>query len=480
VSVGKALQVTLLDLLLAVLVACACMFVYAWTVAPTLGIGLSRVAEALVHQRTGWWNRTDGPWRYELILECTGVPDDDRALIDWLREQPGLSQVGVHRQEALGRGEGPRQRVTAYFFAPAEAARPAIPWAKLGYSAGEGEPQPGWARLSPGMAYNASDDQLVLLCLGALQVGLLLVGLVRIARNRKLPEPEPRERRALFAGLGVGLLLAGLYWAADQALSHFWGPTQALSRSWLALPSADWNVARGHLPPVWRDVQPPVLLLGALAAMVVLFPLAQTVFFCSHFALWSAAGRPRTAAVLGAVVPAVLILDWHFMPAALLLAVPLVWVFLWSRSLLAPLLALVLLCLGIAGTTFGVFPGLPHPTNQIVGRWAPVEGWRRLAHDVLIDPSEDVPLEFLRGIGMRGGKTLDKDGDVFVLHAPMTYHWTDAGHIEMTFHKETNDRKQRVITAEVEVEDYEVTVAGRELTLTRTRDGKVFRYRRLD
>src|SRR5262249_53615232 len=145
---------------------------------------------------------------------------------------------------------------------------------------------------------------------------------------------RPREDRALFGGLILGVVLGGLYWACDQALLHLGGPPAAHSRPWLCLPSVGWNVARGGLPLPWASVEPRLVLLLALAGMAFFFPLASTVFLGGLFRMWSASGRPWAGALLAVLLAGAMVLDLRFFPAAVLLAAPVIWLLWWSRSLL--------------------------------------------------------------------------------------------------------------------------------------------------
>src|SRR5262249_40900266 len=152
----------------------------------------------------------------------------------------------------------------------------------------------------------------------------------------------------------------------------------------------------------------------------------------------------------------------------------------WSRNLLAPLVALTVLLLVVVGTAFGVIPGLPHPTNQILGKWQAVGREADAVGLQLADPSGDGPLRFVRGGEARGGKTLEGAPRRAVLHIPWVYHWTGPDTLRMTLARSTFDSAANISTFEVEEVDYRVAVGRKELTLLRTRDGKVVRYRRVE
>src|SRR6266540_1064680 len=297
-SLGRLIGSTALDLLLALLIAFAGVFVYASAIAPTTSVGLARIAQAFgLPVRAA---DAVGPGRYLLSVDCTALPADDQAFIDWLRDHVGTRSVSVQRTEIPPGPQGETRQVEAIFYAPERLQKPAVPWQKLGYQPGQPAPRTGWSSMTPPVAYPPTDAELLMISLGSLQVGLLLTGFVRTWRNRNLPGMDlpredgalagglgtegdeeddptrPREDLALFGELVLGMVLGGLYWAWDQALLHLWGPPASHSRPWLCLPSVGWNIARADLPFPWRSVEPHLILLLTLAGMAFLFPLAYT------------------------------------------------------------------------------------------------------------------------------------------------------------------------------------------------------------
>src|SRR5262245_1116066 len=503
-SLGRLSGSTVLDLLLALLIAFGGVFAYAAAIAPTTSVGLARVGRALGLPVPA--ADTVGPGRYLLSMDCTALPADDQALIDWLRDHVGARSISVERGDLPPGPQGETRQVRATFYAPERLQQPPVPWQKLGYQPGQPAPRTGWSSLAPALAFNTTDAELLLISLGSLQAGLLLAGLIRTWRNRRLASLDlpredgdlaggldtegeeqddptrPREDRALFSGLVVGVVLGGLYWACDQALLHLGGPPAAHSRPWLCLPSVGWNVPRIDLPFPWRSVEPHLVLLLTLAGMAFLFPLAYTVFFGGLFRMWSASGRPWAGAILTVLLAGAMVLDPRFFPAAVLLAVPVIWLLWWSRSLLGSLLALIILSLVMIGTAFGVIPGLHHPTNLIIGRWQPLDGGPPPPKELLLDPTQDGPLQFLRGDGLRGGATFEGDARRCVLRQPSRYQWLDAEHIRLIVKKDSFDNTTSASSVETDLErdDYRVEVGRKELVLTRIGDGKVFHFRRVE
>src|SRR5262249_58380741 len=110
------------------------------------------------------------------------VPGDDGPLAGWVRGQPGIGAVRVQRQPLRG-AQGETVRISTRFVGPEGVAKPDVPWQRLGYRPGTAVPEPWWTRMAPSVAFNPTDAQLVLLCLGALQAGMLLVGFLRLWRN---------------------------------------------------------------------------------------------------------------------------------------------------------------------------------------------------------------------------------------------------------------------------------------------------------
>src|SRR3954462_9838408 len=92
----RLIAATALDLALAAAVAFGGVYLYCWAVAPTPGVGLLHVGQAL-----GLPLRDDSQptrWGHSVSATFTAVPDDDRALEEWLVALPGVSRVEVRRR----------------------------------------------------------------------------------------------------------------------------------------------------------------------------------------------------------------------------------------------------------------------------------------------------------------------------------------------------------------------------------------------
>ena len=103
----------------------------------------------------------------------------------------------------------------------------------------------------------------------------------------------------------------------------------------------------------------PVVLLAIMSAFVLLYPAAQVIYFSGGLLrMWTASGWTGAGILVTTLLGAVLTLDWHFLPVAVVVSLCIALITLWTRSLLAPLLAMLILSHAVAGTTFGVAHGL--------------------------------------------------------------------------------------------------------------------------
>lgn len=475
-SLVRLLIWTLVYLVLAVAVAFGFVTVYAFTVAPTPKIGYVRIGQALGLPLQD--SDSAAHWGYGLTVTCLAVPANDDALEHWLRQQPGVHSVQLRRRTVSPRLQGETHIVDAYFKGPEALPRPQPPWTQLGYTPGKPNPWTWWSSVPPSVAFNPTPAQLTFLCVGCLQGGLLIVGLWLTWRNRKLPAPPPfGEERSLLVGILSGLLLGALYWGCDQAITQFWGPPAALSRSWLIIPGEGWNTSAFLIERVWRNVEPHVLMIALMGGVVLLYPAAQAAFFCGGLLrMWSASGWRKTGVLLTGVLAALLTLEWPFLPAAVVICLLISWLSLRTRSIMVPLVALVVLGAVIVGTAFGAIPSLDHPTNLLVGKWEMTES--EGARNAI--PFEGLPLQFRRSGATRQWKAPAEIVQSRIVYRPLNYYWTDPRHIRFRWLKDTVDAGTHTTRVEFDDIDYRVDVSYEELTLTRVRDGKVFHYRRQD
>src|SRR5438067_9712754 len=108
-SLGRLIAVTVLDLVLALVIAFVGVFLYCWHIAPTPGVGLVHVGRAL-----GLPLRDDSAsarWGHQLEATFTAGPADDRAFTAWLGELPSVRQVSVRRKTLSPRAQGETQFV---------------------------------------------------------------------------------------------------------------------------------------------------------------------------------------------------------------------------------------------------------------------------------------------------------------------------------------------------------------------------------
>jgi hypothetical protein len=247
---------------------------------------------------------------------------------------------------------------------------------------------------------------------------------------------------------------------------------------------------------LWMTVQPPALQLVIGVIVVLGAPLAQELFFRGGLlGMWKAANRFRTGAVLSALLSALLMLDWTIFPVLLVAGLALAWLYRWSRSLLATLLAHIAFNAAVLAMVFGLIPSLPHQIDLLCGQWVEVavvdpknaptnpegpptelRGDREVIPFVLRDYTAFVPppeIEFLRGGTISGGRVASKE----VLLTPIRYEWVDEDVIEVRWERETIIKPMKLTTT-LEFVRFKVVVDWTTLTLTRASDGMVFRYRR--
>ena len=164
--------------------------------------------------------------------------------------------------------------------------------------------------------------------------------------------------------------------------------------------------------------------------------------------------------------------DQARLPVLICLAVG--WLYLRSRTLMVPLVALTVLSGVILGTAFGAIPGFKHPTNLLVGKW---EFTRSEEHRNAI-PFEGLPLHFLRGGAVHQWNSRLQIAPSRISYRPLNYHWIGPDRIRLRWLKDTVDAAAQTTRVENEDVDYRVEVEYGQLTLTRLGDGKVFRYLR--
>jgi membrane protease YdiL (CAAX protease family) len=244
---------------------------------------------------------------YTNSYSMKAFPRDDQALAGWLRSQPGVEHADVSRTE---------DAVELRFRGPLVAP----PWKELGYEF------TGKVRLAQSL-FNVGDPktlvEMVLFC----QAGFLIIGLRRLRRARAAGDALP----ALFEGktlpavvwgvLAGGLLLGfGLLYA--MLLRRLLGPSASDSL---------WTITRDF--PLWGKAL--ILLGGALVA-----PVAEEVFFRgAHFGAFAGAGRSILGAAVTSIVFATCHLDLVNFVAYVVVGVVLAWLYLWTRSIAAPIAA---------------------------------------------------------------------------------------------------------------------------------------------
>jgi membrane protease YdiL (CAAX protease family) len=444
------------------------------------------------------YDRASSEWRYALEVDCQATPADDQRLVDWLKDQSTFELEKIERLPSVRGSGATAARVQLSLIGPKGQKTLDVPWERLGYKIVAWPPL--WIAHGPFMQDGPPLAVFRLMLVGFLQIGFLVVGLVRWWRNRRVAaEPAPRgEGQALLAALGVAVLLTGLFWAYVQAGRHFFGPASGLAYYLTFIPSAGWFMPLPYQGPM-MTVQPPFLQLVAGVVMVLGFPLAQELFFRGGMlGMWTRTGWFKAGAVLTAVAAALLLLDWTIFPVVLVAGLALAWLYHWSRSLLATLLAHITFNAAILCMVFGLIPSLPHPVEQLCGVWEEVSAEipkvpgksdgkpqpPKPAGDQAVVPVKlldftalTVPLEieFLRGGTIRGGRVVSKD----VQLTPQRYEWVGQDEIEVRWER-VEHVGPMAINVTLDLVRYKVAVSWKELTLTRQTDGKVFRYRRAD
>jgi membrane protease YdiL (CAAX protease family) len=503
-SLRKLIGWTVLDLVLAVLIGSSLAilvfaFMFPYRPARELSfcyglrsLGVPLTAPGLREK----YDRVSGEWRYHLWLDCQATPADDQALVAWLRDHTSFELEEIERLKSERASGGTSAEVEITLIGPKGSDRVEVPWERLGYKPISWPPT--WQAHGPFMQDGPPPAGYLLIYLGFLQIGLFVVGLLRWWRNRRVAsEAPPRgEGQSLLASFGVAVVLAALFWAQVQAVRYLFGPAVSERLYWNYIPSVGWFMPRGTNLGVMATVEPPFLQLVVGVVAVLGAPLAHELFFRGGMlGMWMAANRFRAGTVLSALVSALLFLDWTVFPVMLLAGFALAWLYRWSRSLLAPLLAHILFNAGALCVVYGLIPSLPHPVDQLCGQWQevaafdpkdvgkggevpspPPAGEQKVVKLELTGYSSIVPLpeiEFLRGGTIRGGRVVTKD----VRLTPQRYEWVGPDEIEVRW-----ERAEHVgamdVTVTLEFIRYKVAVTWKDLTLTRQSDGKVFRYRR--
>ena len=261
--------------------------------------------------------------------------------MDWLRTRAGV-EGGKVLHRSLGATGGTAARVLIDWTGSHEEDQPLIPWQQLGYHRARSAAR-YWAVHAPSPLFPdlPPTGELLLIFLGYLQVGFLLVGLVRGGGIAGAAANATARRRAVLpAALGVALGLGVLFWLYVQAVRYFLGPGPAVPEYLQCIPSIGWNLSTGTEAGLWRNVQPCWAQLVAGVCVILLGPLAQEIFFRGGLlSMWTAADRFGVGASLSALAAAALVLDWTVFPVAFAAGLALAWLYHWSRSLLASLLA---------------------------------------------------------------------------------------------------------------------------------------------
>jgi membrane protease YdiL (CAAX protease family) len=436
------------------------------------------------------YERASNEWNYHLYLDCRTTPADDAALMEWLRTHVDLGIDQVRRYRIDHPSQQTAVRMDIGLVGPEGHELPEVPWEQLGYRAAEGE-NPYSMVHAPFVLGMPPPAVFVLIYLGCLQIGLVVVGLVRWWRNRRVAsEPPPRgEGHALPAAIGLAVVLTGLFWLYLQAVRAILGPGHGLAGYWSTIPSIGWMMPLGK-QGVMMTVQPPFLQLVAAVAIVLGAPLAQALFFRGGMlGMWTAAQRFRTGVVLSALASAVLLLDWIFLPVTIVMGLVLAWFYRWSRSLPVVLLTHILLNAALLCMAYGLIPSLPNQADQLCGQWQGVAESTKVITNQTPDGGMTIVtqfpappnIEFLRGGTVKGGR-LEKRGNTDkgvargVRLTPVWYEWVDKEHIDVSW--ERWDRLNRTITITLEIVRYKVSVDWSELTMTGEGNDQVFRYRR--
>jgi hypothetical protein len=483
-SLTRLIALTLLDVILAILLAFGVVVLQAALTSPNTTWGTLRALRAVgVPLRPlGLQDRLDRAmaWRFHVSAWCVTVPADDAALLGWLRQQPGLEGVAVDREQLREPGaQGEVQRVTVGHDGPADTRRLDVPWKDLGYGLGQPKPFTMWFLKSPDARYTPTDQQLVLIVLACLMAGLFTVGIVRMWQTRNQePVEQIRDTAGLLTGLGLGVALAALYWLYHQAALHWGGAMVALSPSWQALPISGVDMVRSDLPVFWQGVEPHVFLLAVLGLATFLFPIAMMVFMSGVFRRWTQAGWVKTGCVLAAAVTATLLLSRTYFPVLFVSLLLLTWLGHRSRSLGPPLVSLIVVCAAVVGIVFGAIPSVAHPVNQLPGTWQAAAGPGNPLGPRLIPPSL-VKLRFLHGGGADSNEVEVSQGDLRIVSTAWHYDWIANDTIILTWIRNNQDYPHTTWATEWTSETYRVEVNWEDLTLTRVGDGKVQKFHRV-
>jgi membrane protease YdiL (CAAX protease family) len=455
------------------------------------------------------YERASSQWRYYLTVDCQRTPPDDQALVDWLRgKRPARDHLpssggpennapfdveDVKRLPSWYSSGGTSARVNVTLIGAKGRELPAVPWDDLGYKAASWPPL--WEARAPFMQDGPPPAGLRLIFIGFMQIGLVVVGLVRWWRNRRVATELPRgEGRALLAALGVAVALTGLFWVHWQAVRYFFSPSIDPAGCLNYIPSAGWFVPLPY-QSVMMTVQPPWSQLVAGVVFVLGVPLAQELFFRGGLlGMWAGAGRFWAGAVLSALAAAALLVSWTIFPVLLVAGLALAWLYGWSRSLLATLLAHIVFNAAVLCMIYGLIPSLPHQVDLLCGQWEeeatiekgkgkgdgkapPKETGEREVVRVHLKPyneRKDPPaIDFLRGGTVRGGRVVSKKARL----TPRRYEWVGPDEIEVRWAREEIVGVMATTTT-LEFVRYKVAVDWKQLTLTRESDGKVFRYHR--
>jgi membrane protease YdiL (CAAX protease family) len=439
------------------------------------------------------YDRVSNEWSYTLLVDCQATPADDQPLVEWLRGHAPFDVERVKRWRSTWSARPAAARVVVTLIGPQGQEMPEVPWEQLGYKPAAWPPS--WEADGPFMQDGPPPAAFLLIFLGFLQVGLAVVGLLRWWRNRRAaPDTPPRgEGQSLLAALGVAVVLAGLFWANLQAVRFLFGPAVSQRPWWQYAPSLCWFMPRGtNLGPM-TTVHPPFLQMVVGVVIVLGAPLAQELFFRGGMlGMWMAAGRFWAGAVLSALAGAALFLDWTGLPVLLVAGLALAWLYRWSRSLLATLLAHIVFGASVLCTVYGLIPSLPHRADQLCGQWVEVEdvgpkspgegpgrdpqGAQEVIQVHLLafpDQAQPSEIEFLRGGTIRGGRVVSRA----VRLTPLRYEWVGQDDIEVRWERVEHVGPMTTAVTH-EFVRYKVAVDWDHLTLTRVSDGKVFRYRR--
>jgi membrane protease YdiL (CAAX protease family) len=504
-SLRKLVVWTVFDLVLALLIGTGLAIVVFATMFPyrparelafcyglnSLGVPLS--APGLREK----YDRVSSEWGYTLMLHCHVTPADDQALEEWLRGQGAFDVEEIQRKPTKYSSGVTSALVEISLIGPKGRELPEVPWEQLGYKPATSPPY--WAAHAPFMQDGPPRAAFLIIYLGFLQVGFAVVGLFRWWRNRRVASGAPPrgEGQSLPVAVGVALVLAALFWANLQAVRFLLGPVTSQQSYLQYVPSVAWFMPRVPAQGPLVTVPLPFLQLVVGVIIVLGAPLVQELFFRGGMlGMWTAARRFWAGAVLSALTGALLMLDWTLLPALIVVGLALAWLYRWSRSLLAPLLAHIVFNAAVLCMVYGLIPSLPHPVDQLCGQWKEVarvdpkgqdEGAGKIpppkpADDQTVTPfaltdflttNKRPKIDFLRGGHIRGGRVVSKSVEL----TPLRYEWVGPDEIEVRW--ERNEIVSPMTALQThEFIRYKVAVNWDELTLTRESDGMVFRYRR--